>query len=130
MMRKSPVLLLLPLLLAGCHPSDSFREAFSSGNPPVLDSVTPGKNGLAEFRFHAVDGNVVVLHREVLDSAIPRAPKDSSVDIDPAQQRAGAVYTDRWSCDSDRGRIAIRAFLIDANHYHSNPVDFAIECGG
>jgi hypothetical protein len=129
MMRKSCALLLFPLLLAACHPSDSFREAFSSGTAPVLESVTPQPDGIAEFRFHAVDGNVVVLHREVLNSAAPRAQLDSSVDIDPARQRAGATVTDRGVCDGETGRIAIRAFLIDANHYQSNPVEYSIDCG-
>jgi hypothetical protein len=109
MMRKSLAFLLLPLLLAGCHPSDSFREAFSSGNPPVLDSVTPRVGGMADFHFHATDGNVVVLHRDVLDGAHPRAPLDISLDIDPAQQRAGATFTDHWSCEGATTIIAIRS---------------------
>jgi hypothetical protein len=130
MMRKPLALLLLPLFLAGCHPSDSFRETFSAGTAPVLDSVTPRDGGIADFRFHAVDGNVVVLHREVLNSVVPRAPLDTSVDIDPGRQKISAVFTDRWVCDGTRGRVTIRAFLIDANHYHSNMVDYSIDCGG
>ena len=96
----------------------------------MLDSVTPRAAGIVEFRFHATDGNVVVLHREVLNSAIPRAQLDTSVDIDPAPQKAGAMFTDRWVCGSDRGWVAIRAYLIDANHYHSNMVDYSVDCDG
>ncbi len=123
-------MLLIPLFLAGCHPSDSFREAFSSGNPPELDAVSPHPGGIADFRFHAADGNVVVLHREVLDNAILRAPLDTLLDIDPAQQKAGALFTDRWSCEEQKGRVALRAYLIDGNHYHSNMVEYSIDCGG
>lgn len=129
-MKKTSLVYLLPLLLAGCHPSDSVREAFSSGNPPVLDTVSPHPGGIAEFRFHAADGNVVVLHREALNSAILGAPLDTLLDIDPAQQRAGALFTDRWNCVGEKGQLAIRAYLIDANHYHSNMVEYSIDCGG
>ena len=83
-MKRSRFFLLLPLLLAGCHPPDSFREAFATGTPPVLDQISPHPNGTADFRFHAKDGNVVVLHREVLEAASPRAPVDVSIDIDAA----------------------------------------------
>lgn len=129
-MKRSRLFLLLPLLLAGCHPPDSFREAFATGTAPVLDSVVPHSDGMTDFHFHATDGNVVVLHREVLEAASPRAPVDVSVDIDPARQKAGAVFTDHWSCQGALGRQAIRAYLIDGNHHHSNSVDYSVDCGG
>lgn len=129
MMRKSLSLFLLPLLLAGCHPPDSYRDAFATGTPPLLDSVSPKADGTVEFRFHAKDGNVVVLHREVPDSKT-RAPAEVSIDIDAAQQKAGAVFSDRWSCQGQKGSQTIRAYLIDANHHHSDPVDYTVDCGG
>jgi|SRR5579859_1263721 len=130
MMRKSLAFLLLPLLLAGCHPPDSFREAFASGNPPVLDSIMPRPGGAADFHFHSGDGNVVVLHRDVLEGAHPRAPLDIGLDIGPAEQKAGATFTDHWSCEGETGRETIRAYLIDGNHHHSNSVDYTVDCGG
>jgi hypothetical protein len=130
MMRKSLAILVLPLLLAGCHPSQSVVEAFSSGSPPVLDSVTPKGGTLADFRIHSADGNVVVLHREVTDSVVPRAPVDASVDIDPERQKVGASFSEGWSCQGEKGRQTIRAYLIDGNHHHSNMVDYTVDCGG
>ena len=129
-MRKNFALILLPLLLAGCHPPQSVVEAFSSGHPPVLDSITPRGGTLADFRFHSADGNVVVLHREASDSAAPRAPVDTSLDLDPDRQKAGASVSEGWSCQGEKGAQSIRAYLIDANHHHSNIVNYTIDCGG
>lgn len=129
-MNKSRLFFLLPLLLAGCHPPDSMRDDFASGHPAVLDRVTPGADGVVEFRFHSGDGNVVVLHRQGLGNTDLRAPSDVSIDTEPAQQRAGASFTDSWSCQGETGRVAIRAYLIDANHHHSDPVDYTVDCGG
>lgn len=127
MMRKSLSLFFVPLLLAGCHPPDSYRDAFASGTPPVLDSVSPKADGTVEFRFHAKDGNVVALHREVPDSQT-RAPADTSIDIESAQQKSGGVFSDRWACQGQKGRQTIRAYLIDGNHHHSNSVEFSADC--
>ena len=129
-MNRSRLFFLLPLLLAGCHPPESVVDVFSAGKAPVLDSVVPKAGGGAEFRFHASDGNVVVLHRDILESAALLAPSDVSIDIDPARQKAGALFTDHRSCEGAKGPLKIRAHLIDANHNHSNPVDYIVECGG
>lgn len=96
----------------------------------MIDAVTPRPDGTVDFRFHDRDGDVVVLHREAIENARPRAPVDVSVDIEPARQKAGAVFTDRWSCEGETGRWKIRAYLIDSNHHHSDPVDYTVDCGG
>lgn len=133
------LLLLVPLALAGCHPSDSFRETFSKGTAPVIDSVLPklASNGppavIAEVNFRSDDGNVVAIHRDLItaDATQPRGfLSDTGVDILPDQQRRGAVYLDRWSCTETPVHAMVRAYLIDSNHHHSNPVDYAIDCPG
>ena len=132
-------LLLLPLALAGCHPPDSFRETFTSGTPPVIESVRPklAANGppavIAEINFRSSDGNVVAIHRDLIavDSTQPRGFfSDSGVDVAPEQQKQGAVYLDRWVCTEAPVHAKVRAYLIDSNHHHSNPVDYAIDCPG
>ncbi len=131
--------LLVPLALAGCHPPDSFREALAKGTPPVIDSVKPrlATNGppavIAEISFRSDDGNVVALHRELItaDATLPRGfLSDTGVDVLPDQQKRGAVYLDRWSCSEAPVHARVRAYLIDSNHHHSNPVDYAIDCPG
>ena len=131
--------LLFPLVLAGCHPPDSMREAFTSGTPPVIESVSthPAAGGppavIAEIGFHSSDGNVVAIHRDMI-AADPARPhgflSDTGVDAAPDQQKRGAVYLDRWTCAEEPVHARVRAYLIDSNHHHSNPVDYAIDCPG
>ena len=132
-------LLLIPLALAGCRPPDSMREAFTGGTPPVIESVSvhPGAGGppsvIAEILYHSGDGNVVAIHRDVIpaDSTRPRFfPSDTGIDAAPDLQKRGTVYPDRWTCADGPLHAEIRAYLIDGNHHHSNPVGYAIDCPG
>ena len=139
MIRKRFPLLLIPLILAGCTPPESFVEAFRPGGPPILDSVSvrvahdPAPVIYADLHFRSADGNVVALHRDILssDTRYPLSgPSDVVIDIAVAQQQSGAVFTDRWVCGTEHYHAQIRTYLIDSNHHHSNPLDYSVDCSG
>lgn len=133
MIKLRLVLLLAPLALAACG-SPSLREAFRPGTEPQIDSVQLRPTGpvvYADLHFHAEDGNVVAIHRDVLssDAADPlHVLSDTRVDVDPDQQKKGGLFTDRYPCGADHYHAVIRAYLIDSNHNHSNTTDYQINC--
>ena len=134
-MTKPRFVLLLPLIvLAGCTPPASVREAFRPGTVPSIDSVTlrpTGPTVFADLHFHAPDGNVVAIHRDIVSSDAKEplhVLSDTRVDADTDQQKKGAVFTDRYPCGGDPYHAVIRAYLIDANHNHSNSLDYQISC--
>ena len=131
--------LLMPALLSGCRTPQSMVEAFTKGGPPVLESARsslvhdPGPTVVTEFRFHSADGNAVALHREILTSDLQDPPpslSDRTIDVDPDRQREGAVFSVRWSCGPGQRSLRMQAELIDSNHHHSNPAEYAIDCPG
>jgi len=134
MIRFRFVFLLGPLMLAACTPPAALREAFRPGTEPTIDSVSLRPTGpvvYADLHFHAPDGNVVAIHRDILssDAAQPmHVLSDTRVDADPDQQKKGALYTDRYPCGAERYHAVIRAYLIDSNHNHSNTLDYQINC--
>ena len=134
MTRLRFVLLLAPLALAACTPPAAVREAFRPGTEPTIDSVTLRPTGpvvYADLHFHAPDGNVVAIHRDILSSDASKplhVLSDMQVDADADQQKHGALYTDHYPCGDDRYHAVIRAYLIDSNHNHSNMLDYQINC--
>ena len=134
-MKQFRLALLLPVIaLAGCTPPQSFVEAFHSGTAPAIDSVVLRPTGpavYADLHFHSPDGNVVAIHRDIVssDASHPlQVLSDTRVDADAAQQKTGAIFTDRYPCGGDHYHAVIRAYLIDSNHNHSNPQDYTISC--
>ena len=138
-MRKlAPSLLLL--VLAGCTtPPAAIQNVSLLSTPPVLEQVTyhtVQERYLVvypEFHFHAAEGNVVAIHREMISNDSPKAlnfMSDSRIDISPEQQKKGAVYVGGWHCGPEQYHVQVRAYLIDANHNHSNSVDYEIACAG
>ena len=134
-MTKLRLVLLLPLIgLAGCTPPPSVREAFRPGTAPAIDSVTLRPTGpviYADLHFHAPDGNVVAIHRDIVssDAAQPlHVLSDTRVDADAEAQKRGAIFTDRYPCGAAPYHAVIRAYLIDSNHNHSNTLDYQINC--
>jgi len=134
-MTQLRLVLLLPLLaLAGCTPPRSVVDAFHTGTASTIDSVVLRPTGpvvYADLHFHAPDGNVVAIHREILstDSAQPlHVLSDTRIDADADLQRKGTIFTDRYPCGADHYHATIRAYLIDSNHNHSNSTDYPINC--
>jgi len=133
--------LALPLLaLAGCAeppPQLDIRNHPLLSAKPVIDEVTfhTGKERYLvvypEFHFHAADGNVVAIHREIIATDAPTPfnfLSDSRIDISAEQQKKGAVYVGGFHCGAEAYHVQLRAYLIDSNHNHSNAVDYAIDC--
>jgi hypothetical protein len=134
-MNKLRFVSLLPLIaLAGCAPPKVISDAFAPGTPPAIDSVDLRPTGpvvYADLHFHAPDGNVVAIHRDILSSDAVQPMhvlSDTRVDSDIDVQKKGAVFTDRYPCGAERYHAVIRAYLIDSNHNHSNTLDYQINC--
>ncbi len=134
MIRLRSLLLLAPLMLTACTPPAAMREAFRPGTEPTIDSVSLRPTGpvvYADLYFHAPDGNVVAIHRDILSSDAVQPMhvlSDTRVDADADQQKKGALYIDRYPCGAERYHAVIRAYLIDSNHNHSNTQDYQINC--
>jgi hypothetical protein len=134
MTRLRFVLLLAPLALTACTPPASFREAFRPGTEPSIDSVTLRPTGpvvYADLHFHAADGNVVAIHRDIVSTDSPQplhVLTDMQVNADPDQQKQGTLFTDHYPCGAEHYHAVIRAYLIDSNHNHSNTLDYQINC--
>ena len=138
-MRKA-CLSALFLALAACSSQPTTLQAVAPINSrPVIERVTyrtadqdHGPVIYPELHFRAEDGNVVAIHRELVSNDSPKAllnfVSDSPVSIGPEQQKQGAVYSGGWQCGPDKYRAQLRAYLIDANHNHSNTVDYSIDC--
>jgi len=131
----------LPLLaLAGCAappPQLDIRNSALLSKPPVLDQITYHTAlerytvVYPEFHFHAEDGNVVAIHREIISNDSPVAfnfMSDGRIDISAEQQKKGAVFVGGWHCGPEQYHLQLRAYLIDSNHNHSNSMDYAITC--
>ena len=137
-MRKLNLSLLL-LTLTGCATTPTLPTANLLSQPPVLDKITYHTTMerylvvYPEFRFHAPDGNVVAIHREILSNDSPQPVNfmsDSRIDISADQQKSGAVYVGGFHCGPEHYNVQVRAYLIDSNHNHSNSLDYTIACTG
>lgn len=137
-MRKISLSLLF-VFLAGCSSSPPALKGIAPlANKPVIDEVTyrtaQDQNQIVypELHFRAPEGNVVAIHREIISNDSPMMPvhflSDARVDINPEQQKRGAIYVGDWKCGPDHYHVQLRAYLIDSNHNHSNAVDYSINC--
>lgn len=133
MTRVSPLIILVGAVLAGCAGP---REATT---PPVLDEIAFHTAIdrypviYPEFHFHAKDGNVIAIHRDLLSTNAPKPIKiheDSVIAISPDQQKKGAVYVGGWPCGPEIYTADLQAYLLDANGNHSNTVPYKINCEG
>jgi hypothetical protein len=137
-MRKACLSALL-LTLAACSSEPPALEAVApNDSSPVIEQVTyrttddAGVVVYPELHFRSPDGNVVAIHRELVSDVSPKAlvnfVSDSPVAVSADQQKEGAVYNSGWKCGTDKYKAELRAYLIDANHNHSNTVDYSIDC--
>lgn len=86
-----------------------------------------------EFHFHAIDGNVNAIHREILSTNSPTPlnfVSDARIDISAEKQRSGAVYVGGWHCGPEKYEVQLRAVLIDSTGNRSNPLEYHIDCSG
>jgi hypothetical protein len=111
----------------------------AKGTAPVLDSISLRKAMerypaiYPEFHFHAVDGNVNAIHREIISSTAPiplNFMSDARIIISADQQKKGAVYVGGWKCGPEIYDVTLKAYLIDENGNRSNAMEYSIHCGG
>ena len=125
---------LLILGLAGM--AASCATAPQNLTPPVLDRVEVRERVerydalYPTFHFHADGGDVVEVHREILssDTTHPNFNPVSRINIDPEQQKTGAVWVGGWSCGPNASTTVVRAWLVDRRGNRSNAVDYRVVC--
>jgi hypothetical protein len=106
------------------------------GPPPHLDKVVLRETVqrydmiYPTFYFHAPEGDVIEVHREIVAASTehPNFNPVSRINIDPMQQRQGAVWVGGWGCGPNASTTTIRAYLLDARGNHSNTVDYTVVC--
>ena len=106
--------------------------------PPILDRVEMREKVerydtlYPTFHFHAERGDVVEVHREIVtsDVAHPNFNPVSRIDVDPDQQKKGAVWVGGWGCGPNPSSTTVRAWLVDRHGNRSNAVEYHIDCKG
>jgi len=124
-----------------------------TGSPPVLDSITlrtdtSGQYMVVypEFHFHAPDGNVTQIDRELLSTDMPNSFKGvfgqvelpvpfgfnptSRILNDSNSQVHGATYVGGWRCGPNSYYMNARAKVVTDNGLSSNWVNYTIHCNG
>ena len=129
-------LLLLFSVGLGLGSGSSFAD--DSNGPPVLDKITLRDSVeryetiYPTFYFHAPGGDVVELHRRIVwsNSANQNFNPVSRIDIDPLEQKKGAVWVGSWGCGPEPYTTRVSAYLLDRRGNTSNSVEYTIVCKG
>lgn len=108
----------------------------TGGPPPRLDKVEMRETIqrydmiYPTFYFHAPGGDVVEVHREIIASNVqhPNFNPVSHINVDPEQQRKGAVWVGGWGCGPNASITTVRAYLLDSRGNQSNSLDYTVTC--
>ena len=110
--------------------------ASAQNTGPVIDFVSMRtetqryQTVYPEFHFHDPSGTVRFIHRELMatDSPKPLSVNDGVIDISPAQQMKGAVFSGGWACGPESYYLTIQAFVMNLDGQKSNVVEYTIHC--
>jgi hypothetical protein len=105
---------------------------------PVLEAITQRQVVLRypvvypEFHFHDINGNVRLIHRQLISTNAPHLNlnADGVITISADQQRKGAVFVGEWNCGPESYYATIEAYLMDLDGKRSNALQYTIRCNG
>ncbi len=136
-----PVSVLCAAALGGCAsnvgtPAPDLTAA--AGPPPVLDAITirgGTRNNfpfpIPEFHFHAPNGDVVYIERELVETNGPfEQTRGAPINLPADLQRRGAVFAGGWPCGPNVYHATMRAYLIARSGQRSNAMTYTIHCNG
>jgi hypothetical protein len=91
-----------------------------------LNTIAP------EFHFIAPNGNAVLLHREMVTTSANNIHLNASevINIPADAQKAGAVISGGWNCNTNPYYATMRAWIMDLDGNRSNEVQYTIHCNG
>jgi hypothetical protein len=109
---------------------------------PILDAVSvrlgPAPlNGTTEiiipgFHFFALNGNAVLLHRDLIDTDANNIHINPStvINISADSQKRGAVISGGFNCNAGQYHVTMRTYIIDSDGGRSNSVQYTVHCNG
>jgi len=85
-----------------------------------------------QFHFVALNGNAVLLHREVATTSANNftLTPNQAINIPPDAQKQGAMVTANWNCNVNAHYVTFRAYIMDMDGNRSNDVQYTVHCNG